>query len=128
MDGASSFALLSFMDAYSGYNQIRMYPQDEAKIAFITDSGTFCYKVMSFGLKNAGETYQRLMDKIFKKIIGINVEVYMDDTVVKSIVGLGKSLPSIEEALTQAEPGEMLLRHPGQKFPGIHANREGDRG
>ncbi|RDX60995.1 hypothetical protein CR513_60818, partial [Mucuna pruriens] len=71
VDGVSSFALLSFMDAYSSYNQIRMHPQDEEKIAFITDIGAFCYKVMSFSLKNAEVTYQRLMGKIFKDVIGI---------------------------------------------------------
>ncbi|RDX89905.1 hypothetical protein CR513_28300, partial [Mucuna pruriens] len=56
VDGASGFTLLSFMEAYSGYNQIRMHPHDEAKIAFIIDSGAFCYKVMPFGLKNARAT------------------------------------------------------------------------
>ncbi|RDX68785.1 Retrovirus-related Pol polyprotein from transposon 17.6, partial [Mucuna pruriens] len=85
VDGVSGYALLSFMDAYFGYNQIRMHPQDEEKTAFITEVGAFCYKVMPFGLKNAGATYQRLMDKIFKEIIGVNIEVYVDDMVVKSI-------------------------------------------
>ncbi|RDX81468.1 Retrovirus-related Pol polyprotein from transposon opus, partial [Mucuna pruriens] len=72
------------MDTYSGYNQIRMHPDDEEKTAFITDSGAFCYKVMSFGLKNVGATYQRLMDKIFKDVMGKDVEVYVDDMMVKS--------------------------------------------
>ncbi|RDX65635.1 hypothetical protein CR513_55696, partial [Mucuna pruriens] len=57
VDRASGFALLCFMDAYSGYNQIRLHPCDEAKTAFITDSETFCYKVMPFGLKIAGAMY-----------------------------------------------------------------------
>ncbi|XP_024012926.1 uncharacterized protein LOC112087144 [Eutrema salsugineum] len=52
--------LLSFMDAFSGYNQILMHPQDREKTSFITDRGIYCYKVMPFGLKNAGATYQRL--------------------------------------------------------------------
>ncbi|XP_016191477.1 uncharacterized protein LOC107632294 [Arachis ipaensis] len=73
-----------FMDAYSGYNQILMHEGDQDKTAFITDNGNFCYKVMSFGLKNAGATYQRLMDKIFSKQIGRNIEVYVDDMVAKS--------------------------------------------
>ncbi|RDY13461.1 Retrovirus-related Pol polyprotein from transposon 17.6, partial [Mucuna pruriens] len=61
------------------------YPlPDEEKIAFITNDRAFCYKVMSFGLKNAGATYQRLMDKIFKEVMGVDVEVYVDDMVVKS--------------------------------------------
>ncbi|RDX97691.1 Retrovirus-related Pol polyprotein, partial [Mucuna pruriens] len=57
---------------------------DEEKTTFITDEGAFCYKVMPFDLKNAGATYQRLMDKIFKGILGTDVEVYVDDMVVKS--------------------------------------------
>ncbi|RDX66364.1 Retrovirus-related Pol polyprotein from transposon opus, partial [Mucuna pruriens] len=72
------------MDAYSGYNQIRMHPADEEKTAFIIEVGAFCYKVMPFGLKNAGATYQRLIDKVFKEIIGKDMEVYVDDMVVKS--------------------------------------------
>ncbi|RDY10673.1 Retrovirus-related Pol polyprotein from transposon 17.6, partial [Mucuna pruriens] len=56
-----------------------MHLRDEAKIAFIIDSRTFCYKVMRFGLKNAGATYQRLMDKIFKDVMGHDVEAYVDD-------------------------------------------------
>ncbi|RDX93637.1 hypothetical protein CR513_24077, partial [Mucuna pruriens] len=62
VDEASSFALLSFMDAYSRYNQIKMHPQDETKTAFITDAWAYYYKVMPFRLKNAGPTYQHLMD------------------------------------------------------------------
>ncbi|RDY02416.1 Retrovirus-related Pol polyprotein from transposon 17.6, partial [Mucuna pruriens] len=83
VDNVSGYEFLSFMDAYSGYNQIRMHPEDEEKTAFITDSGAFCYKVMPFGLKNAGATYQRLMDKVFKEVIGRDIEVYVDDMVAK---------------------------------------------
>ncbi|RDX71669.1 hypothetical protein CR513_48943, partial [Mucuna pruriens] len=84
VDSIAGFALLSFMDAYSRYNQIRMHPQDEQKTTFITNDGAFCYRVMPFGLKNAGATYQRLMDKIFQGVMGTDVEVYVDDMVVKS--------------------------------------------
>ncbi|RDY13380.1 Retrovirus-related Pol polyprotein from transposon 17.6, partial [Mucuna pruriens] len=70
--------------AYSGYNQIRMHPQDESKTTFITDFGSFCYKVMPFGLKTVGATYKHLMNKIFKDVMGIDVEAYMDDMVLKS--------------------------------------------
>jgi len=58
VDNSSGYNLLSFMDAYSGYNQISMYPLDEEKTAFILDKGIFCYTMMPFGLKNAGATYQ----------------------------------------------------------------------
>ena len=57
--------LLSFMDAFSSYNQIKMEEADQEKTSFVTSQGLFCYKVMSFGLKNAGATYQRLMNKMF---------------------------------------------------------------
>ncbi|XP_024009744.1 uncharacterized protein LOC112084676 [Eutrema salsugineum] len=59
--------LLSFMDAFSGYNQITMHPEDREKTSFITDRGTYCYKVMPFGLKNAGATYQRLVNHMLVK-------------------------------------------------------------
>ena len=57
--------LLSFMDTFSGYNQIKMEEADQEKTSFVTSQGLFCYKVMPFGLKNAGATYQRLMNKMF---------------------------------------------------------------
>ncbi|XP_015947314.1 uncharacterized protein LOC107472290 [Arachis duranensis] len=72
---------------YVGYNQIMMHPSDQNKTAFITDFGNYCYKVMPFGLKNAGATYQRLMDKVFAKQIGRNIEVYVDDMVAKTKIG-----------------------------------------
>ena len=72
------------MDAFSGYNQIRLYEADQEKTSFVTSQGIFCYKVMPFGPKNAGATYQRLMNKMFAQKIGRNVQVYMDDMLVKS--------------------------------------------
>ncbi|GJS31610.1 reverse transcriptase domain-containing protein [Tanacetum coccineum] len=71
-------------DAYKGYHQIQMAKEDEEKTAFITNQGIFCYTKMPFGLRNAGETYQRLVDKEFHKQIGGNLEVYVDDLVIKS--------------------------------------------
>ena len=61
--------LLSFMDIFLGYNQIMMHPADQDKTSFITRQGLYCYKVMSFGLKNTGATYQRLVNKLFKQQI-----------------------------------------------------------
>ncbi|RDX87796.1 hypothetical protein CR513_30687, partial [Mucuna pruriens] len=108
VDGASSSVLLSFMDAYLGYNYIKMHPQDETKTTFITDAWAYCYKVMPFGLKNAEATYQRLMDWIFEGLIGGDVEVFMDDMVVKSAIAadhykdLGRPPPpNIDETNTQ---------------------------
>ena len=72
------------MDAFSGYNQIRMDEVDQEKTSFVTNQGLFCYKVMPFGLKNVGATYQRLVNHMFRPQIGQNVEVYVDDMLVKS--------------------------------------------
>nr|KYP60435.1 Transposon Ty3-I Gag-Pol polyprotein [Cajanus cajan] len=84
VDGASSHALLSFLDAYSRYNQIMMYLSNEDHTTFITDHANFCYRVMPFSLKNTGTTYQRLMDKVFHQQIRRNMEVYIDDMVMKT--------------------------------------------
>ena len=65
VDSTARHELLSFMDAFSGYNQIKMKEEDQEKTSFMTSQGFFCYKVMLFGLKNAGATYQRLMNKMF---------------------------------------------------------------
>jgi hypothetical protein len=72
------------MDAYSGYNQIPMAESDKEKTAFMTASGNYYYNVMPFGLKNAGATYQRMMNKVFRAEIGDMLEVYMDNMIVKS--------------------------------------------
>jgi len=84
MDGAADHKILSFLDAYSDYNQISMHPKDKEKTTFMKVDANYYYEVMPFGFKNARATYQRLMDKIFKGLIGRCVEVYMDDIVVKS--------------------------------------------
>ena len=84
IDATVRHEMLSFMDAFSGYHQIQMDPSDQEKTAFVTSQGTYCYKVMPFGLKNAGATYQRLVNKMFKDQIGDTMEVYIDDMLVKS--------------------------------------------
>ena len=84
VDSIAGHKLLTFMDAFSGYNQIKMAEEDQEKTAFITSQELYCYKVMPFELKNAGATYQRLVNKMFNKQIGRNMEVYVDDMLVKS--------------------------------------------
>ena len=66
MDSTSGHELLSFMDAFSGYNQIKMNPKDQVHTSFITSFGTYCYRVMPFRLKNAGVTFQRCVIEVFK--------------------------------------------------------------
>ena len=63
VDGASKVKSLSFIDGYSSFNQIRVHPLDEEKMAFITENANYYHKVMPFGLENIGVTYQRLMNK-----------------------------------------------------------------
>ena len=65
VDSTACHKLLSFMDAFSGYNQIRMGKTDQEKTLFVTSQGLFCYKVMPFGLKNAGTTNQQLVNHMF---------------------------------------------------------------
>ena len=75
---------MSFLDAFQGYHQISLAAEDQEKTAFVTLIGNYHYKVMPFGLKNAGSTYQRMMTRMFEQQMGKNVEVYIDDMVVKS--------------------------------------------
>ena len=85
VDSTSGHARMSFLDAYRGYHQIALHGPDQEKTAFITPRGVFCYKVMPFGLKNAGATYQRMVTKMFTSVLGNIMEAYIDDMVVKSI-------------------------------------------
>ncbi|GJX64238.1 reverse transcriptase domain-containing protein [Tanacetum coccineum] len=80
----SKFWLKCFLDAYKGYHQIQMAKRDEEKTAFFIREGVFCYKRLPFGLKDAGATYQKLVDKVFSDQIGHNLEVHVDDMVIKS--------------------------------------------
>ena len=72
------------MDGSSGYNQIQMNPKDEELTTFRTPKGIYCYKVMSFELKNAGATYQWAMQKIFDNVLHKYLECFVDDLVVKT--------------------------------------------
>ena len=73
-----------FPYAFQGYHQIPLALDDQEKTFFVTPIGNYHYKVMPFGLKNAGSTYWRMMTKMFESQMGKNIEVYIDDMVVKS--------------------------------------------
>ena len=102
VDASVEHHVLSFMDDFSGYNQIMMDPSDQEKIAFITEESLYYYKVIPFGLKNAGATYQRLVNKVFADKIGRSMEVYVDDMLVKS--------PTIEQHIEDLADTFTLLR------------------
>ena len=97
VDVSAGHGMLSFRDAFLGYRQIPMHPPDAEKTTFITLYGLFCYNVMLFGLKNVEETYQRLVTKMFRPLLGKTIEVYIDDMLVKS-----KERPDHAEHLQEA--------------------------
>jgi hypothetical protein len=84
IDSTAGCERLSFLNAYSRYNQIQLKVEDEDKIAFITPHGVYCYMTMPFGLKNAGATYQRCMQACLKEQIGRNIEIYVDNIIIKT--------------------------------------------
>jgi hypothetical protein len=87
INNASGNMIISFLDGNAGYNQIFMAEEDASKTTFIYLGfiGLFEWVVMTFGLKNAGGTYQRAMNLIFHELLENTVEVYIDDIVVKSV-------------------------------------------
>ena len=84
IDSTVGHAMFSFMDGFSGYNQIRMSPKDAAKTSFRIPIRNFYYTVIPFGLKNADSTYQKAMTAIFYVMMRKEIEDYVDDIVVKS--------------------------------------------
>ena len=86
VDATMGHPQMSFLDAFQGYHQIPLALEDQEKIAFVTPTGNYHYKVMSFSLKNAGSTYQRMMTRMFEPQLGNSIKIYVDDMVVKSKV------------------------------------------
>ena len=119
IDSALGNEILSFMDGYSGYNQIFIAEEDVSKMAFRCPGalGTYEWVIMPFELKNARATYQRAMNVIFYEFIGKFMEVYIDDTVVKSN-GKDTHLDHLRNAL------ERMRKH---KFPFIECRFTGGK-
>ena len=86
VDAIAGHPRISFLDAFQGYHQILLALEDQEKIAFVTPTGNYHYKMMSFGLKNTGSTYQRMMTRMFESQLSKNIKIYVDDMVVKSKV------------------------------------------
>ena len=86
VDATAGHPRMSFLNAFQGYHQIPLALEDQEKTAFMTLTGNYHYKVMSFGLKNAGSIYQRMMTRMFEPQLGKSIEIYVDDMVVKSKV------------------------------------------
>ena len=122
------------MDAFSGYNQIRMDEADQEKTSFVTSQGLFCYKVMPFELKNAGTMYQRLMNKMFAQQIRRNVEVYVDDMLVKSLredehlSDLQETFDTLRAYNMKLNPNKCVFRVTAGKFLGFMVSQRGIEG
>ena len=128
VDATAGHELLSFIDAFSGYNQISMNPNDQEKTSFVTAQGTYCYRVMPFGLKNAGATYQRLVNRMFQKQIGATMEVYIDDMLVKStksdlhITHLSEAFQILRNYNMKLNPAKCAFGVSAGKFMGFIVN------
>jgi len=122
--------LLSFMDAYTIYNQIKMHPPDEDKIAFTTGQEIYCYKGMPFGVK-AEATFQRMDNKVFKDQIGSTVEVYVNDMLVKSVQRtnrlqhLDKAFDLLRQYKVKLNPKKCTFRVASGKFSGYLVTQGG---
>ncbi|GJV08074.1 reverse transcriptase domain-containing protein [Tanacetum coccineum] len=120
-----------FLDMYKGYHQIKMAKEDEEKTTFITSQGIFCYSKMPFGLKNAGATYQRLVYKAFQKQIGRNLEVYVDDLVIKSRMeeeimrDIEKTFRTLREINMKLNPKKCTFGVEEGMFLGYNVNTKG---
>ena len=131
VDAITGHELLGFMDAFSGYNQINMDPDDQEKTSFVTGQGTYCYRVMPFGLKNAGANYQRLVNRMFQKQIGTSMEVYINDMLVKSttaelhIAHLSEAFEFLREYNMKLNPAKCAFGVSTRKFLGFIVNNRG---
>ncbi|KAL5538544.1 hypothetical protein UlMin_045351 [Ulmus minor] len=131
VDATAGHEMFSFMDGFSGYNQIRMAPEDAEKTAFRTPFGNFHYVVMPFGLKNAGATYQRAMTAIFHDMIHDIVKDYVDDLVVKSrratnhVSHLKRVFDRCRKYKLKMNPKKCAFAVSMGKFLGVVVHREG---
>ena len=133
VDATAGHELLSFMDAFSGYNKISMDPDDQENTSFVTGQGTYCYRVMPFELKNAGATYQRLVNKMFQKQIRTSMEVYIDDMLVKSTTvelhsSSSRGIPDPEKVQHEVESSQMRFRSLSRKILGLYSQQLRNRG
>ena len=131
VDNTTNFTLFSFMDGFSGYNQIKMALEDMEKTTFVTLWGTFCYKVMSFGLKNARATYQRAMVALFHDMMHKEIKVYVDDMTAKSKtedehhVNLRKLFKQLRKYRLRLNPAKCTFGVKSRKLLGFIVSQKG---
>ena len=131
VDNTANFALFYFIDGFSGYNQIKMVTEDMEKTTFVTLWRTFCYKVMSFGLKNVGATYQRAMVALFHDMMHREIEVYVDDIIVMSkteeehLVNLRKLFERLRKYQLRLNPAKCTFGVKSGKLLGFIVSQKG---
>jgi len=131
VDATFGHPKMSFLHAFQRYHQIALAPKDQEKTSFITPTGNFYYKVMPFGLKNAGSTYQRIVTKMFKKQLDRNVEAYIDDMVAKSkavenhITDLAKTFESLRKHRLKLNASKCAFGISSGKFLGYLVTHRG---
>ncbi|GLU06784.1 hypothetical protein SLE2022_237810 [Rubroshorea leprosula] len=131
VEAASGNERLSLLDAYSGYHQVPMAPEDEEKTSFDAGDEIYCYVMMPFGLKNAGATYQKMVTIVFHAQIGKNLEVYVDDIVVKSLkaedhlADLDETFNNLRKNRMRLNPTKCIFGVESGKFLGFMVSRRG---
>jgi hypothetical protein len=131
VDLTAGCVLLCFLDCYSGYHQIALKKEDQIKTTFITPFGTYAYKTMSFGLKNAGATYQHAIQMCFAGQLHRNVEAYMDDMVIKTrkpddlIADLEEMFSSLRRFWWKLNPTKCVFGVPSGKLLGFIVSNRG---
>ncbi len=131
VDSTAGCELLSFLDCYSGYHQISLKESDCLKTSFITPFGAYCYITMPFGLKNAGATYQRMIQRCLQTQIGKNVEAYVGDVVIKIkqkedvIADLEETFANIRAFRMKLNPEKYTFGVPSGKLLGFMISHRG---
>ncbi|GKV33305.1 hypothetical protein SLEP1_g41831 [Rubroshorea leprosula] len=131
VEAASGNERLSLLDAYSGYHQVPMASEDEEKTSFYAGDEIYCYVMMPFDLKNAGATYQKMVTIVFRAQIGRNLEVYVDDIVVKSLkaddhlTDLGETFNNLRQNRMRLNLAKCIFGVESGKFLGFMVSRRG---
>jgi hypothetical protein len=131
VDSTASCSLLSFLDCYFRYHQIPLKEEDQIKKFFITMFGAFCYTTMPFGLKSAGATYQRGIQRCLHSQLGHNAEAYIDDVVIKPreeeglISNLAETFDSLRKFKMKMNPEKCTFGVPSGKLLGYMVSRHG---
>ncbi|GKV44660.1 hypothetical protein SLEP1_g51822 [Rubroshorea leprosula] len=121
VEAVSGNERLSLLNAYSGYHQVPMAPEDEEKTSFYAGDEIYCYMMMPFRLKNAGAAYQKMVTIVFRAQIGRNLEVYVDDIVVKSLKA-EDHLTDLEETFNNLRKNRMRL-NPAKCIFGVESGK-----